>query len=153
MENVTEELVRQNGNQAAAVMADYAGQGGGGSIKLYKSMEQSACVYDFFMPKAGDIMFFGFLPQGYSADDPAWVYPFIIKEFDENSGTGTAMAFTAYATGRTHSVQGISEPVLNYLEIADPTNIPINPTGASGIVISPNSDETELSAFWQGYVA
>jgi hypothetical protein len=30
MENVTEELVRQNGNQAAAVMADYAGQGGGG---------------------------------------------------------------------------------------------------------------------------
>ncbi len=30
MENVTEELVRQNGNQAAAVMADYVGQGGGG---------------------------------------------------------------------------------------------------------------------------
>ena len=30
-EKVTEELVRQNGNQAAAVMADYAGQGGGGS--------------------------------------------------------------------------------------------------------------------------
>ncbi len=29
-EKVTEELVRQNGNQAAAVMADYAGQGGGG---------------------------------------------------------------------------------------------------------------------------
>lgn len=29
MENVTEELVRQNGNQAATVMADYAGQGGG----------------------------------------------------------------------------------------------------------------------------
>ncbi len=28
-EKVTEELVRQNGNQAAAVMADYAGQGGG----------------------------------------------------------------------------------------------------------------------------
>ena len=31
MENVTEELVRQNGNQAAVVMADYASQGGGGS--------------------------------------------------------------------------------------------------------------------------
>ena len=30
-EKVTEELVRQNGNQAAAVMADYASQGGGGS--------------------------------------------------------------------------------------------------------------------------
>lgn len=30
-EKVTEELVRQNGNQAAAVMADYAAQGGGGS--------------------------------------------------------------------------------------------------------------------------
>ena len=30
MENVTEELVRQNGNQAAAVMADYVEQGGGG---------------------------------------------------------------------------------------------------------------------------
>ena len=30
-EKVTEELVRQNGNQAAAVMADYVGQGGGGS--------------------------------------------------------------------------------------------------------------------------
>ena len=29
-EKVTEELVRQNGNQAAAVMADYAGQGGSG---------------------------------------------------------------------------------------------------------------------------
>ena len=29
-EKVTEELVRQNGNQAAAVIADYAGQGGGG---------------------------------------------------------------------------------------------------------------------------
>lgn len=28
-EQVTEDLVRQNGNQAAAVMADYAGQGGG----------------------------------------------------------------------------------------------------------------------------
>lgn len=28
-EQVTEELVRQNGNQAAAVMADYVGQGGG----------------------------------------------------------------------------------------------------------------------------
>ena len=30
-EKVTEELVRQNGNQAAAVMADYAGQGGDGA--------------------------------------------------------------------------------------------------------------------------
>ena len=30
MENVTEELVRQNGNQAAVVMADFAGGGGGG---------------------------------------------------------------------------------------------------------------------------
>ncbi len=29
-EKVTEELVRQNGNQAAAVMADYASKGGGG---------------------------------------------------------------------------------------------------------------------------
>lgn len=29
-EKVTEDLVRQNGNQAAAVVADYAGQGGGG---------------------------------------------------------------------------------------------------------------------------
>lgn len=29
-EQVTEDLVRQNGNQAAAVMADYASQGGGG---------------------------------------------------------------------------------------------------------------------------
>ena len=30
-EKVTEELVRQNGNQSAMVMADYASQGGGGS--------------------------------------------------------------------------------------------------------------------------
>ena len=30
MKNVTEDLVRQNGNQAAAIMADYASQGGGG---------------------------------------------------------------------------------------------------------------------------
>ena len=31
MKNVTEDLVGQNGNQAAAVMAGYAAQGGGGS--------------------------------------------------------------------------------------------------------------------------
>ena len=35
-EKVTEELVRQNGNQAAAVMADYAGQGGSGGSSLPK---------------------------------------------------------------------------------------------------------------------
>ncbi len=41
MENVTEELVRQNGNQAAAVMADYAGQGGGGSTSGIPTIDKN----------------------------------------------------------------------------------------------------------------
>ena len=37
-EKVTEELVRQNGNQSAMVMADYAGQGGGGSFSVVETI-------------------------------------------------------------------------------------------------------------------
>ncbi len=55
MENVTEELVRQNGNQAAAVMADYAGQsGGGGAITLPIDPDSGAAMFTS-LPEAGKI--------------------------------------------------------------------------------------------------
>ena len=40
-EKVTEKLVRQNGNQAAAVMADYAGQGGGGGTSGIPTIDKN----------------------------------------------------------------------------------------------------------------
>ncbi len=63
-EKVTEELVRQNGNQAAAVMADYAGQGGGGGgggqIVPNLSIDWGEGDYAYAVlsrwPQAGDIL-------------------------------------------------------------------------------------------------
>ncbi len=62
-EKVTEELVRQNGNQAAAVMADYAGQGGestGGQIVPNLSIDWGEGDYAHAVlsrwPQAGDIL-------------------------------------------------------------------------------------------------
>ena len=54
MENVTEELVRQNGNQAAAVMADYAGQGGGGGSSQGISVSEPASTPVFRSATAED---------------------------------------------------------------------------------------------------
>jgi len=55
MENVTEELVRQNGNQAAAVMADYAGQGGGGGSSQGISVSDPVSAPVFREPTSEDL--------------------------------------------------------------------------------------------------
>ena len=53
-EKVTEELVRQNGNQAAAVMADYASQGGGGGSSQGISVSEPASAPVFRSATAED---------------------------------------------------------------------------------------------------
>ena len=61
-EKVTEELVRQNGNQAAAVMADYAAQGGGGSSETgiipegnYVQVQENAALA--YIGESGETVF------------------------------------------------------------------------------------------------
>ena len=64
MENVTEELVRQNGNQAAVVMADFAGGGGGGAITPPIDIDKKAAVFTS-LPEAGKIYNIPFVKGGF----------------------------------------------------------------------------------------
>ena len=101
-EKVTEELVRQNGNQAAAVMADYAGQGGGGGgstsggkvvygslvdlidLPCFKPINEWPAQQD--KPRLSDVLADGytFVRRVNVGNDSTYTYLFIVKVAGSN---------------------------------------------------------------------
>ena len=86
MENVTEELVRQNGNQAAAVIADYAGQGGGGGSTGGISLNEPQATLTFRQATQSDVAKFSHASNIIAVAEINGIIPVIVTSVD-NSGS------------------------------------------------------------------
>lgn len=103
MENVTEKLVRQNGNQAAAVMADFAGGGGSGIVvpELVNLDEPIGTISGLAailpsLPKKGDCFY---VPEGSSRLLPVCIVD--IEWFEEKDTYGGACCLLGHQMADT----------------------------------------------------